>query len=93
MSVVRLMDRVDGITPDNEADLWDWLAKWVEELRTPGKYQDIRSLSLVIEAADGNVVQLSQSVKKTDGMRLVGLFTVAAHRVAHGGGQIEELKR
>lgn len=87
--VVRLLDRAPGISPDDHADLCDWLARWAEALKR-GDHGNVMSLVLTIEGEHG-IAMISQSLHSLDLARITGLVTIAAHRLADGGAKIEDL--
>lgn len=88
--VVRLLDRAPGISPDDHADLCEWLAHWADALKS-GDYGRMKSFVVVIEG-DNGLAMISQSLEPLDLARITGLVSIAAHRRADGGAFIQDLK-
>lgn len=90
-SVVKLASVSAGFLLDDTADLGDWLGRWAENIKT-GQLGSIGSVVVVIEATDGQLAIISQSVDRLfDRARLIGLLTYAAHQRMDGGAQVEDL--
>jgi hypothetical protein len=90
-TVVRLLERANGFSPDDPADLCDWAQAWIENIKD-GDYGKPRSLVIVVERDDGRIGVISQSLGPLDRARLCGLMHIAAQWKASGDARIEDLK-
>lgn len=91
-SVVRLIDRAPGFAVDGHSEMIGWLESWLAGFKQ-GDYGKFRSLVLVIEADDGTLATISQSLATMDSIRVAGLLMAASHRKLDGHAAIEELEQ
>lgn len=90
-NLVRLVERAP-VPVGGTQGLADWALEWLAALEA-GEYGEIRSLIVVVETQTGDLATISQATGVLDTARLVGLLTLAAHRKADGGANIESLLR
>lgn len=87
--VVRLVDCAPGIPIDGHADLMVWARDWLDSFER-GEYGKFRSLTLLVETADGRLATITQAVGANDLCRIIGLLTMAATAKAHGDADIND---
>lgn len=89
-TVTRMIDHAPVAVGDHQ-QMGEWIKTWAEAF-ADGDYGEFRSVVVVLEAPDGQMGIVSQSIGAMDKARLVGLLMAAAHRKLDGQAAIQDLE-